>query len=197
MHSEISLQIQSIDDGESLISDLLPQRTKFHDNLGDFLFDDSYQIEVNWEERILTNKDRICGVLGVAEFAEKWKLRQLMHLFDRALDKTKKTLSLNPRLAVAQGFVDTKNCKYRMELLLPLTIEYPKFSNRFFMFALALCKSTEQTQTYSAKSILTLEMAYANARLVSYVDSSWLQSPIKTKHFDQPIHGTMYNNHRF
>ena len=124
-----------------------------------------------------TNKDRICKVLGVMEFTEKWKLRQLMHLFDRALEKTKKTLSLNPRLAVAQGFVDTKHCRYRMELLLPLTIEYPKFSNNFYTFALAISKSTDQTETYTAKSILTLDMAYANARLVSYVDSSWLFPP--------------------
>ena len=132
---------------------------------------------MNWEERILTNTDRICKVLGTREFTEKWQLRQLMHLFDRALEKTKKTLTLNPRLAVAQGFVDTKNCKYRMELLLPLTIEYPKFSNKFFQFALAISKSTDQTEIYTAKSILTLDMAYANARLVSYVDSSWLHPP--------------------
>ena len=137
----------------------------------------TYTYTVNWEERIITNKDRICKVLGVMEFTEKWKLRQLMHLFDRSLEKTKKTLSLNPRLAVAQGFVDTKHYKYRMELLLPLTIEYPKFSNRFYTFALAISKSPDQSETYTAKSILTLDMAYANARLVSYVDSSWLFPP--------------------
>jgi len=165
------------DNSDFLLSKVIPKRTKFHESLGDFLFDDSYQIEVNWEERIITNKDRICKVLGVTEFTEKWKLRQLMHLFDRALEKTKKTLSLNPRLAVAQGFVDTKHCKYRMELLLPLTIEYPKFSNKFYTFALAISRSTDQTETYTAKSILTLDMAYANARLVSYVDSSWLLPP--------------------
>ena len=101
---------------------------------------------VNWEERILTNKDRICGVLGVNEFVEKWKLRQLMHLFDRALNKTKKTLTLNPRLAVAQGFVDTKNCKYRMELLLPLTIEYPKF--RYISLCRVTYKSTNDLCTH-------------------------------------------------
>ena len=128
--------------------------------------------------------------MGVAEFTEKWKLRQLMHLFDRALEKTKKTLNLNPRLAVAQGFVDTKHCKYRMELLLPLTIEYPKFSNNFYTFALAISKSTDQTETYTAKSILTLDMAYANARLISYVDSSWLQPPISSQ---PPISHTSNN----
>ena len=64
-----------------------------------------------------------------------------------------------------------------MELLLPLTIEYPKFSNKFYTFALAISRSTDQTETYTAKSILTLDMAYANARLVSYVDSSWLLPP--------------------
>jgi len=161
----------------SVLSALLPRRTRFHSSLDEFLFDDSYSIEVDWEERIATNRERLCGVLGVAELREKWKVRQLQHLFDRALDRTKKRLRLNPRLAVAQGFVDSKHRKFRMELLLPLRIEYPKFSNRFFLFALAMSKSTEQTLTYSAKSILTADMAYNNARLVGYVDSSWLRPP--------------------
>ena len=144
---------------------------------------------------MITNKDRICKVLGVAEFSEKWKLKQLMYLFEKALEKTKKTLNLNPRLAVAQGFVDTKNCKYRMELLLPLTIEYPKFSNKFYTFALAICKCIHQPQLYTAKSILTMNMAYANARLVSYVESTWLTPPqIKCTPNDHHVHNHKDNN---
>lgn len=38
---------------------------------------------------------------------------------------------------------------------------------------LALGKSQEK-RVYVVKSILTLDMAYANARLVGYVDSLWL-----------------------
>ena len=61
-----------------------------------------------------------------------------------------------------------------MELLLPLIIEFPKYSSSYFIFALAISKSIEAERKYTVKSILTMDMAYANARLVGYVDSSWL-----------------------
>ena len=103
------------------------------------------------------------------------KLSELTIAFDEALQQTQRIAELNPRLAVAQGFVDTKHCKFRMELLLPLVIEFPKGSANYYTFALAISKSTEMnSRKYIAKSILTMDMAYANARLVGYVDSSWL-----------------------
>ena len=153
---------------------MIPKRTQFHQSPEEWIFDNTFQIHVNWEERINTNKDRICKILGCQEFTQKWQLRQLMQLFDKSLSKTTKLLSLNPRLAVPQGFVDTKKCQYRMELLIPLNIEYPKFSNKFHTFALAISRSKSKNKIYAAKSILSLDMAYANARLVSYVESSWL-----------------------
>ena len=135
--------------------------------------------QVNWEERLTTNKDRICKVLGNLAFFDYstkfMKLTELITAFDEALQQTQRIAELNPRLAVAQGFVDTKHCKYRMELLLPLVIEFPQYSGNYYTFALAISKSTEiNSRKYIAKSILTMDMAYANARLVGYVDSSWL-----------------------
>eukprot|EP01084_Bolivina_argentea_P076666 138975_1 len=56
---------------QHLLCDILPKRTKFHQRLEEFLFDESYQIEVNWEERILCNKDRICKVLCVTDLTKK------------------------------------------------------------------------------------------------------------------------------
>ena len=67
------------------------------------------------------------------------------------------------------------NISTRMELLLPIVIEFPKYSQCFYTFALAIGKSTEaNARKYVVKSVLTMDMAYANARLVGYVDSSWL-----------------------
>merc|ERR1711971_977579 len=103
------------------------------------------------------------------------KLTELIESFEKALKKTKQIAELNPRLAVAQGFIDTKNSTFRMELLLPLMIEFPLFSTNFYMFALAMNKSKENERKYIVKSILTMDMAYSNARLVGYVDSNWLK----------------------
>eukprot|EP00483_Globobulimina_turgida_P001720 UN01722 len=63
-----------------------------------------------------------------------------------------------------------------MELLLPLIIRFPKYNGNNYKFVLAIGKSQENHKIYCVKSILTLEMAYANARLVGYVDSLWLHS---------------------
>ena len=76
----------------------------------------------------------------------------------------------NPRYVVPQAFVDSKQRIHRLELLLPLPIRY---SNITFTFALAL---QPDSGTYQGMSILTSEMAYANARLVSAIDSKWLCS---------------------
>eukprot|EP00485_Elphidium_margaritaceum_P017368 CAMPEP_0202726586 /NCGR_PEP_ID=MMETSP1385-20130828/184684_1 /ASSEMBLY_ACC=CAM_ASM_000861 /TAXON_ID=933848 /ORGANISM="Elphidium margaritaceum" /LENGTH=674 /DNA_ID=CAMNT_0049392809 /DNA_START=81 /DNA_END=2105 /DNA_ORIENTATION=+ len=161
-----------------LIADYLPKRTRFFNDLSELLYDDSYSIEVNWEERLTTNKDRISRILGdVAFFDSNYKFMKLSDLiaaFEKSLHQTTRIAQHNPRLAVAQGFIDSKHSTFRLELLLPLIIEFPKNSGSFYIFALAINKSQEAEKTYVVKSILTFEMAYANARLVGYVDSTWL-----------------------
>eukprot|EP00485_Elphidium_margaritaceum_P007458 CAMPEP_0202689910 /NCGR_PEP_ID=MMETSP1385-20130828/5075_1 /ASSEMBLY_ACC=CAM_ASM_000861 /TAXON_ID=933848 /ORGANISM="Elphidium margaritaceum" /LENGTH=536 /DNA_ID=CAMNT_0049345125 /DNA_START=80 /DNA_END=1687 /DNA_ORIENTATION=+ len=161
-----------------VIDAYLPRRTRFCSSLTDVLYDESFVIEVNWEERLTTNKDRICKVLGNLAFLDPClqflKLTELIAAFDGALQQTQRIAELNPRLAVAQGFVDTKHAKYRMELLLPLVIEFPAQSGQHYVFVMAVSKSSEiASKKYIAKSILTMDMAYANARLVGYVDSTW------------------------
>ena len=134
---------------------------------------------MNWEERLTTNQDRIHKVMGRLAFYGNnnkfLKLTELTTAFNDALSRTKSMAAMNPRIAVPQGFVDTKHQKYRMELLLPLAVKFPKEQNgRYYRFALAIAKSEKRQRQYIVKSILTLEMAYANARLIGYVDSLWL-----------------------
>ena len=104
------------------------------------------------------------------------KMADLISAFENALSRTKLMAAMNPRIAVPQGFVDTKHKKYRMELLLPLAVKFPvnSSSGKYYRFALAIGKSDKHRRQYIVKSILTLEMAYANARLIGYVDSLWL-----------------------
>lgn len=136
---------------------------------------------MDWEQRLITNKDRIHRVMGNEIFFRSnsstkfLRMTELVRAFDSSLKKTRKIAALNPRLAVGQAFVDTKNSQYRLELLLPLIVEFPLHSTNYFMFAVALDKPTDdEPEQYSLKSILTLDMAYSNARLVGYVDASWM-----------------------
>jgi len=154
----------------------LPKRTKFYSNLQELLFDESYEIEVNWQERLRTNKERISQELknNTEKTPDRTKLvSELTEQFEAALKKAANRAKANPRLAVAQGFVETKHYKKRVELLLPLKVEYPRDSGKLHTFALALRK-VENAKKYTGMSLLTMSMAYANARLVGYVDSSWL-----------------------
>ena len=126
----------------------------------------------------MTNKDRVHKVMGNMAFTDKnmkyLKISELTAAFDEALERTQLMAQLNSRIAVPQGFVDTKHGKYRMELLLPLSVKFPKLNGKYYQFALAIAKSDKYKNQYMVKSVLTLEMAYANARLVGYVDSLWL-----------------------
>lgn len=97
-------------------------------------------------------------------------LSKLQAYFEAETNKSLLLASANPRVGVPQAFIESKTGGYRLELLIPLTL---KFNGRLFYFALALRPYHEQ-QLYEGMSILTREMAYANARLVGSIDSSWL-----------------------
>jgi len=154
----------------------LPQRTAFAESMMDSVYDPSYNVEVSWEERLITNQDRIYKVLGSDAFFDRskkfLKLTELIQAFNKALSETQRMAASDRLLVVPQLFVDTKNSKYRLELLLPLNVW---FMGKVYNFALAVSPSIEKRQTYSVKSVLTLEMAYNNARLVKFVDSKWLK----------------------
>jgi len=161
-----------------VVEDYLPQRTRFEASPIDAVYDHRLPIAVDWEERLTTNKDRLCRVLGsVAFFDRNWRflrLSELAQAFEAALARTRRRRDIAPeRLAVAQGFVDSKHHKFRMELLLPLSVEFPRGSGAWFAFALAIARQSDG-EAYMAKSLLTMDMAYANARLVGYVRSEWL-----------------------
>ena len=136
---------------------------------------------MSWEERLLTNQDRIYKVIGSVAFFDParkhLKLTALCAAFRNALARTRMTAISSPSLAVPQGFVDTKRCNYRMELLLPLVID---FNRMHYRFALAIGKSADRERTYDVKSVLTVSMGYANARLIGTVHSLWLKDPRNT-----------------
>jgi len=154
----------------------LPRRTLFFRSISETVYNASFAIKVSWEERLLTNQDRIYKVIGNSAFFDAarkhLKLTALCVAFRDALARTRLMAARNPALAVPQGFVDTKRCNYRMELLLPLVID---FNRTHYRFALAIGESLDKPRTYDVKSVLTVSMGYANARLIGVVHSPWLK----------------------
>ncbi len=110
-------------------------------------------------------------------------LSTLQRRFEVEAARSLQLAAANPRLGVPQAFIESKNGGYRIELLVPLTLTLDLGVNgnshsngNSFRFALAL-RPHHQHQLYEGMSILTLEMGYANARLVGAIDSSWLKLP--------------------
>jgi len=153
----------------------LPQRTVFFRSVSETHYESTWPIKVSWEERLLTNQDRIYKVIGRSAFFDNarkhLKLSELCCAFRSALGRTRMIAAQTPALAVPQGFVDTKRCSYRMELLLPLVV---LFNRVHYRFALAIGPSADRAKTYDCKSVLTVAMGYANARLIGPVKSPWL-----------------------
>lgn len=81
-----------------------------------------------------------------------------------AIDEVKRRVKTNYKLAVPQFF------NGKIQLLLPLNLT-PNSLNPDLALATYRCND----QTYSARTCLTLEMAYNNARLIVKPQSDWLK----------------------
>ena len=81
---------------------------------------------------------------------------------------TKKRVYRNYKAAIPQFFRD-KGKEGTVQLLLPICLENPRKAD------LALVAGKSASEAYRCSTILTLDMAYNNARLLARPDSEWLQ----------------------
>ncbi len=82
---------------------------------------------------------------------------------------TKKRVYRNYKAAVPQYYRD-KGGEGGVQLLLPICLENPARAD----LALVVAKS-EAGNAYRGSTVLTLDMGYNNARLLSRPDTDWLQ----------------------
>jgi len=154
----------------------VPQRCKFYETSRVLVFDETYSIQVGAFPTILaSNKQRIYEELKI-ESNDSVSMSELAYMFNAALGKSLRIAKVNARLLVPQLFIDTENKTTHIQLLLPLIIEYPQRSNKIFTLVLTLEKEQNGDKYYVATDVLTHSMAYTNARLLGYVDSSWLNT---------------------
>ena len=93
---------------------------------------------------------------------EKYSTGALRNLFNGAVINTERRLAANYRIAVPQYFNGA------VQLLVPIDLESKGSAD----FALAIFKANG---FYSARTCLTLEMAYSNARLIAKLEGEWLR----------------------
>lgn len=135
----------------------LPVMAHYFDDPAELLYDTRLEIRKNVDHIIDDNRDR---------FPESFKSMpdnyQLRLALEGAIDHSVKRVERNYKTAVPQFY------QGRLQLLLPLCM-----SNRA-RADLALVVYREN-RVYLASTVLTIDMAYNNARLIARPDTEWLE----------------------
>lgn len=121
------------------------------------LFNPKLQLIPDIDHIIRDNKHRFPGILKTAPDREVRK-----HLIG-AIDDISKLVKINYKIAIPQYYDE------KFQLLLPLYLEDQRSPD------LALVVEKVNDKTYSARTCLTIGMAYNNARLIVCPHSEWLQ----------------------
>jgi hypothetical protein len=136
----------------------LPEIADFFNNPEDLIFNSNCQLIPQIDHIISDNVNRFpphMTSLGDAEIRRR---------LEGAIDEVRKKVKTNYKIAVPQ-YYDNK-----IQLLLPLCLT-PGSPNP----DLALVTHKINNNTYTARTCLTLKMAYNNARLIVKPQSSWLK----------------------
>jgi hypothetical protein len=132
---------------------------------------------VSWTHIIDENWKRICDVLYPKEnFRNQHFKAQQQHdaqiRLQGALTKALNRVHANYRTAVPHSF------KGELQLLLPLCILQENIPDLVLTISRIDSRPPEPGKfTYTARTILTLDMAYQNARLVARPEKDWLLAP--------------------
>jgi len=139
-------------------SDKLPETANYFDKPEHLIFNPKYDIITQKEHIIQDNRERF------PEHLKKNDENHLLRIIEGAISEVKKRVRRNYKLAVPQYY------KGKIQLLLPLYLT-DNSSNPDLALAISLINNN----TYTARTCLTLKMAYNNARLIVKPQSNWLK----------------------
>lgn len=134
----------------------LPDIATYIDNASDLVFDTNYKIEVNYEHLFNENRDRLPDVL-------KDEPMLAISAIQGAMGLLKNKVNRNYKLAIPHWY------RGRIQLLLPLNLTNEHEAD------LALVAERDQSASlYRIRTVLTMDMAYMDARLITRPDRDWL-----------------------
>ena len=155
----------------------LPDRCRYFNDYTQLIMDGTKEVTVNWTHIIAENWDRICIALYPDKkvYDENFKSQKQFDAqtrLDGALNAALKRVHANYRTAVPHCF------NGELQLLLPLCIRQPNMADLVLTIKRVDLKPPVTGQfSYTAKTVLTLDMAYENARLVARPEKDWLLAP--------------------
>ncbi|MDR2381248.1 MAG: DUF3825 domain-containing protein [Bifidobacteriaceae bacterium] len=138
----------------------LPQRATYFDNPADLLYDTRLELRVQVDHIVNVNGERFPASLHEDARRRAESLR-------RAIDHAKFRVEQNYKTAIPQFYWPPPGDDGRLQLLLPLCLQDLSRAD----LALSIDKVGE---VYRAATVLTLGMAYNNARLIARPDREWL-----------------------
>lgn len=134
----------------------LPDIATYIDDPGELVFDHRYELEVDYKHILTDNKERLPDVLqsnaSLARNAVEGAIRQL-----------KERLKRNYKLAIPHWYNE------RVQLLLPLSITDDNTAD-----VALVAEKDVQRKKYMVRTILTMDMAYLDARIICAPDRQWL-----------------------
>lgn len=134
----------------------LPDIATYIDNPADLVFDHRLQLEVDYQHILVDNKDRLPEVLQ-----ENSTLAR--HAVEGAIAQLKERLKRNYKLAVPHWY------ESKVQLLLPLSI-----TDDLSADVALVAEKDEQRAKYMIRTVLTMDMAYQDARVICSPDRQWL-----------------------
>ena len=137
--------------------DDLPARVRYTDSPADLIYDFNLRIRVNIDH-ILGDAENLSRIPPMLQGEQNSLL--LHRVFEGAVAEAERRATANYMLAVPQYY------NGRIQLLLPLCLTGDKPE-------LALAIQREDGY-YAARTCLTIEMAYNNARLINKPEASWI-----------------------
>jgi len=140
--------------------DKKPPRVAFFKDISEIIFDSGLGVDTNDGHIVRDNIDRI-----PQKYQELYTESQLYMLFQSAVNFAARLAERNYKLIVPQYWPKTNSIQFLMPIYLS-----GEFAGRPD-FALVLEK---RPTCYQGTTILTLDMAYQNARLVAKPDDFWL-----------------------
>ena len=162
-----------------------PERASYFDDPYDLLYDPRVPIIANIDHLLRqTQLERICDASQSFRAANE---EQRSTLLEGATHQAKKRAASNIRTLVPQFFRDKNATEGSIQLILPIGFDGT------IVVGLPLTKTPREKDSpvdhrnpnewfYDASTVISLEMAYNNARLLFRIESEWLQAPTGVPH---------------
>lgn len=135
----------------------LPDLASYISDVNDLVFNTSYKIEPNLEHFLTHNENRLPEAL-------QGNIRMAENTINGELQSLKKRIRRNYKIAIPHWY------EGKIQLLLPLVL-----TNDEGIADLALVvERDDKRRIYRGKTILTMDMAYVDARLITKPADAWL-----------------------